>query len=58
VEPERVVQRPFRADEWLLFSMESPTYGSSRGLARGEFFTRDGLLVASVAQEVLIRAER
>jgi acyl-CoA thioesterase-2 len=47
--------RPFRADEWLLFDMESPSYASTRGLAHGEFFTTDGRLVASVTQEVLIR---
>ncbi|MGW3246309.1 acyl-CoA thioesterase [Streptomyces sp. NPDC001070] len=47
--------RPFRADEWLLFAMESPSYASSRGLARGQFFTRDGRLVASVVQEGLYR---
>ncbi|MDT7589425.1 MAG: acyl-CoA thioesterase [Pseudonocardiales bacterium] len=47
--------RPFRADEWLLFDMESPSYASHRGLAHGEFFTVDGRLVASVTQEVLIR---
>jgi acyl-CoA thioesterase-2 len=47
--------RPFRADEWLLFDMYSPNYASTRGLAHGEFFTREGLLVASVTQEVLIR---
>ncbi|WP_405904162.1 acyl-CoA thioesterase II [Streptomyces sp. NBC_00656] len=47
--------RPFRADEWLLFAMESPNYASSRGLARGQFFTRDGRLVASVVQEGVIR---
>jgi acyl-CoA thioesterase II len=47
--------RPFRADQWLLFDMVSPTYANSRGLARGEFFTADGRLVASVTQEVLIR---
>jgi acyl-CoA thioesterase II len=47
--------RPFRADEWMLFVQESPSYASARGLARGEFFTRDGRLVASVVQEVLIR---
>ena len=47
--------RPFRADEWLLFDMDSPTYASTRGLAHGEFFTTDGRLVASVTQEVLLR---
>ncbi|MFF3791946.1 acyl-CoA thioesterase [Streptomyces sp. NPDC001981] len=47
--------RPFRADAWLLFDMESPNYASSRGLTRGQFFNRTGELVASVVQEVLIR---
>jgi len=49
------VHRPFTMDEWLLFDMESPSYAFARGLVRGEFYTRDGALVASVAQEVLIR---
>ena len=47
--------RPFRADEWLLYSLDSPTAQNARGLARGMFFSRDGKLVASVAQEGLIR---
>ncbi|MFC3656729.1 acyl-CoA thioesterase II [Xanthomonas hyacinthi] len=47
--------RPFRADDWLLYSLDSPSAQSSRGLARGQFFTRDGVLVASTAQEGLIR---
>jgi len=47
--------RPFRADEWLLYSQESPTAGGARGLARGEVFTRGGELVVSVVQEGLIR---
>jgi acyl-CoA thioesterase-2 len=47
--------RPFRIDEWLLYSMDSPNASSARGLARGEIFTRDGVLVASTAQEGLIR---
>lgn len=50
--------RPFRADDWLLFTMDSPNLASSRGLTRGQFFTRDGSLVASVVQEVLIRKQR
>ncbi len=50
--------RPFRADEWLLFSVESPSSSDGRGLASGEFFTEDGLLVASVMQEALIRRTR
>ena len=47
--------RPFRADEWLLYSMDSPVTHGGRGFARGTFFTRDGTLVASVAQEGLLR---
>lgn len=47
--------RPFRADEWLLYSFDSPTAQGSRGFARGQIFTRDGRLVASTAQEGLIR---
>jgi acyl-CoA thioesterase-2 len=46
---------PFRADEWLLYAMDSPWSGGARTLARGSFFTRDGRLVASIAQEGLIR---
>jgi len=47
--------RPFRSDEWLLYAMESPSTGGSRGFARGSIFTRAGELVASVAQEGLLR---
>jgi acyl-CoA thioesterase II len=47
--------RPFRADEWLLHSMESPNASGARGLALGRFYTVDGRLVASTAQEGLIR---
>jgi acyl-CoA thioesterase-2 len=47
--------RPFRADEWLLYAMESPNASSGRGLALGRFFTRDGRLVASTAQEGVVR---
>jgi acyl-CoA thioesterase II len=46
---------PFRADEWLLYAQESPFSGGARGFARGSIFTEDGRLVASVAQEGLIR---
>ncbi len=45
----------FRADEWLLHVMDSPAAHGSRGLARGRLFTRDGRLIASTAQEGLIR---
>jgi len=47
--------RPFRFDDWLLYVMESPSASSARGLARGQIFTRDGVLVASTMQEGLIR---
>jgi acyl-CoA thioesterase-2 len=47
--------RPFRVDEWLLHAMESPAAAGARGFARGSIYTRDGALVASVAQEGLIR---
>jgi acyl-CoA thioesterase-2 len=47
--------RPFRCDDWLLHAIDSPTAQASRGLVRGAIFTRDGRLVASTAQEGLIR---
>ena len=47
--------RPFRADEWLLFAQRSPSASDGRGLAMGEFYDRDGHLVASAVQETLIR---
>lgn len=47
--------RPFRVDEWLLYAMNSPSAAGARGFARGNVFTKDGVLVASVAQEGLIR---
>jgi len=47
--------RPFRADEWLLYDQISPSASGARGLAFGRVFTQDGTLVASVAQEGLIR---
>ncbi|MGW4896650.1 acyl-CoA thioesterase [Kitasatospora sp. NPDC004240] len=47
--------RPFRADEWLLFAQRSPSSSDGRGLALGEFYDRDGLLVASAVQEALVR---
>jgi acyl-CoA thioesterase-2 len=48
----------FRVDEWLLFSFDSPSASGSRGLARGLIFTQSGKLVASTAQEGLIRLRR
>jgi acyl-CoA thioesterase II len=47
--------RPFRADEWLLYVLDSPSASGARGFNRGAIYTRDGTLVASVAQEGLIR---
>jgi acyl-CoA thioesterase-2 len=47
--------RPFRADEWLLYAEDSPSASGGRGFNRGSLFSRDGRLVASVAQEGLIR---
>ncbi len=47
--------RPFRADDWLLYHQDSPSAAGARGFSRGLIFTRDGRLVASVAQEGLIR---
>jgi acyl-CoA thioesterase II len=50
--------RPFRADEWLLYAQDSPSASGARGFARGLIFNRDGVLVASVAQEGLVRERR
>ncbi len=47
--------RPFRADEWLLFSYDSPSASASRGVARGLIYSQDGRLIASTAQEGLMR---
>jgi acyl-CoA thioesterase-2 len=47
--------RPFRADDWLLYAQDSPSSGGGRAFCRGTLFTRDGLLVASTAQEGLVR---
>ncbi len=47
--------RKFRMDDWLLYAMKSPVAASGRGLNIGSIYTRQGVLVASVAQEGLIR---
>lgn len=47
--------RSFRLDDWLLYSMDSPSASGARGFARGSFFDRSGRLVASTAQEGLTR---
>lgn len=46
---------PVKFDDWLLYSMDSPYAGGARGFNRGKIFTRDGKLIASVAQEGLVR---
>lgn len=47
--------RPFRADDWLLYVQDSPNANGALGLTRGGIYARNGDLVASVAQEGLIR---
>lgn len=47
--------RPTRLDDWMLYTQDSPSASGARGLTRGSLFTRDGVLIASVAQEGLIR---
>ena len=47
--------RNAKIDEWLLYAMDSPNASGARGYARGQFFSRDGRLVASTAQEGLVR---
>ena len=49
------MHRPFRVDEWLLYSMDSPVSAGARGFVRGSIYKADGTLVASVAQEGLLR---
>ena len=50
--------RPARADEWLLFVQSSPSASGARGLGQGLLFARDGALVATVAQEGMVRTSR
>jgi acyl-CoA thioesterase II len=50
--------RPFRADEWLLYAQDSPSASGARSFNRGMIFTREGVLVASVAQEGLMRPRK
>jgi acyl-CoA thioesterase-2 len=50
--------RPFRADDWLLYTCYSPTASGSRGLATGRFTAEDGTLVATTVQEGLVRVPR
>jgi acyl-CoA thioesterase-2 len=50
--------RPFRADDWLLYAQDTPNAEGALGFARGLIFSRDGKLVASVAQEGLLRERK
>jgi acyl-CoA thioesterase-2 len=47
--------RPFDLNDWLLYSVESTSASSARGFVRGEFYNRDGVLVASTVQEGVMR---
>ena len=47
--------RPFRADEWMLYVQDSPNAHGARGFSRGSIYTREGALIASAAQEGLMR---
>jgi len=49
---------PIRTDQWLLFAQDTPVARGGHGLARGLFYDQDGILVASVVQESLIRGPR
>jgi acyl-CoA thioesterase II len=50
--------RPLRVDDWLLYSMQSPSASGARGFSRANVFTSDGRLVASAAQEGLVRLRK
>ncbi len=50
--------RPFRMDQWLLYAIDSPNASQARGMSIGRVFTQDGQLVATAAQEGLIRYHR
>ena len=50
--------RPFRTDEWMLYSHDSPSASGGRGLGRGLIYTRDGQLAVTVVQEGVIRVAR
>ena len=52
------MHKPFRVDEWLLYTMDSTVAAGARGFVRGSIYTRDGTLVASVAQEGLMRLRK
>ncbi|MGA0019435.1 MAG: acyl-CoA thioesterase, partial [Steroidobacteraceae bacterium] len=47
--------RTVKADEWMLYALDSPSASGARGFCRGSIYNREGLLLASTAQEGLIR---
>ncbi len=47
--------RTFRIDQWLLYALDSPSASNARGFNRGNIFTKEGILIASVVQEGLVR---
>jgi len=47
--------RDFRMDDWILYAIDSPWAGGARGLVRGQFFNRNGQLIASTMQEGVMR---
>ena len=49
------IHRPFRWDDWILYAQDSPSGSGSRGFCRGALYSRDGKLIASTAQEGLMR---
>ena len=51
-------RRDFRFDDWLRYVLDSPSASGARGLSRGSVFTRDGVLVASAAQEGMMRVRK
>jgi acyl-CoA thioesterase-2 len=50
--------RDFRMDDWLLYVLDSPSASGARGLCRGSLYARDGRLVASAAQEGMLRIRK
>jgi acyl-CoA thioesterase-2 len=49
---------PFNFNDWTLFAQDSPSASQGRGLVRGQMFSQDGKLLASVAQECLMRVRK
>ena len=49
------IHRAVKADEWMLYALDSPSASGARGFSRGSIYSREGVLLASTAQEGLIR---